>query len=192
MLFNQYLNKGLDPVEKFQECRNSVCESGQICNLDKDNYITCRDCGTRTCIGCDALWHPDQSCDERRASLVSDVEKARRDAEAAKDRAFLDTNCKCCPRCDRLSIKDGGCDHVICKFFRIWSSNPLLTPVTGPFCGHQYCWGCLADYAAILREDKTRHRTDCPYRSENLPNPPEGLVEETWDWIDTSGSYDFH
>ena len=117
MLSNQYLNNGLDLGEKFQECRNSVCESGQICNLDKDNYIICRECGTRTCIACDALWHPDESCDERRAALVLDVAKDRRDTEAAKDQAFLDTNCKYCPSCGRRSMKDGGCDHVMCKLF---------------------------------------------------------------------------
>ena len=109
---------------------------------------------------------------------MPDVEKAKRDAEAAKDRTFLDANCKCCPNCRRLSIKDGGCDHVICKLSRSASSNPLLTALTG-HCGHQYCWGCLADYAVILREDNTQHRTNCPYRSENLPDPPEGLVDET-------------
>lgn len=110
MLLNQYLNNELGTVEKFQECRNPECGSGQICHPNKDSYIMCRDCEAKTCIECDALWHPEQSCEERRAATNS------REDENAKGQEFVDTNCKRCPKCTLPGIKDGGCDHITCKY----------------------------------------------------------------------------
>lgn len=40
--------------------------------------------------------------------------------------------------------KNGGCDRMICAL-----------------CGYQFCWVCLADYAAILRNDNRWHEDSC-------------------------------
>ena len=30
--------------------------------MEDDSYIVCDDCGRRTCIKCDKIWHPDKTC----------------------------------------------------------------------------------------------------------------------------------
>lgn len=171
----------LGSTQKFQECRNSDCQSGQICDPNKDSYVVCRDCKSHTCIACDALGHPGQSCQERLQALsANEAEKSARDAEAAKGQEYVETNCKLCPKCESRGRKEDGCDHITC-IFRILglNSNAFTDSLAGPQCQHQYCWGCLADYEDILREDNGRHGNDCPYRPENLPAAPAGLQDET-------------
>lgn len=107
----------LSPAEKFQECCNPKCDSGQICHPDKDSYIVCRDCQAKTCIGCDVLWHSAQSCEEYQATTKD--EQALRQMEAEKGQAFIDSKCKRCPKCDFAELKDGGCDHVVCKYAHV-------------------------------------------------------------------------
>lgn len=54
----------------------------------------------------------------------------------------------------------------------------LLTQLVGPQCKYEFCWGCLADYNEIRSRDNREHGAECPYYSENLPNPPEGVDDE--------------
>lgn len=40
----------------------------------------------------------------------------------------------------------------------------------GQYCTHQFCWECLADYAAVRRDGQEGHAAGCYFR-ENEVNP---------------------
>lgn len=107
--------KELVASEKFQECANRFCEFGQICDPGECQYIECDYCTSQTCIDCDTLWHPGQSCEERRPTLTG---KAAKDAESAESQRYIDANCRQCPKCKAWGSKTEGCDRIICKSYQ--------------------------------------------------------------------------
>lgn len=135
---------------QFQRCRHPKCDSGQQCFPDKDSYMICVACKGRTCITCDTIWHPSETCQE-----IAAIRAKARDAEAAATTKYLTKNVKECPRCNVRGEKASGCDHMTC-----------------PRCKVQYCWLCLADYREIGRIGNTAHQKDCRHHSNNLPNVP--------------------
>lgn len=132
--------------------------------------MICVVCGGRTCITCDTIWHPAETC----ADIAAKRAEARGAEEAAATQ-YLTTNVKLCPRCNIRGEKVSGCDHMTCKIYSCDLPLPMLTCAIplGPKCRYQYCWVCLVDYAEIRRHGNTVHRNDCRYHSDNLPAVPD-------------------
>ena len=93
----------------FQRCRQPGCQFGQQCFPKEDNYIICAQCRGRTCITCDTIWHPSQTCAEVAARRA---DQGREETAAMQ---YLSTNVKLCPRCKVRGEKISGCDHMSCK-----------------------------------------------------------------------------
>lgn len=153
VVFGRYDNVSLQAClsgGQFQRCRHPNCQFGQQCFPEEDSYIICVECRGRTCITCDIVWHPSETC--------ADIAARRAEAQAAEEVAatrYLTTNVKLCPRCNVRGEKVSGCDHMTC-----------------PQCHYQYCWLCLVDYSEIRRHGNTGHQNDCRYHSRNLPGAP--------------------
>lgn len=154
VVFGRYDNHSLQAClsgGQFQRCRHPSCQSGQQCFPEEDSYMICVECRGRTCITCDIIWHPSETC--------ANVAARRAEAQAAEEAAatqYLTTNVKLCPRCNVRGEKVSGCDHMTC-----------------PQCRYQYCWVCRVDYAEIRRHGNTGHQDHCRYHSHNLPGHPD-------------------
>ena len=105
---------------RFQPCRHPNCQSGQEC-YPEDSYMSCVACGGRTCISCDIIWHPSETCD--------DVVARRAEAHAEEIAAsqYLATNVKLCPGCNVRGQKVVGCDHMTCETYPLQFTLLLLT-----------------------------------------------------------------
>ena len=136
--------------------------------------MICVECKGRTCIRCDIIWHPSETCEEVAARRA----EARDEKETAATTKYLTKNVKVCPRCNVRGEKVSGCDHMICKiqycYCNLCSSLYVTLPL-GPRCKAQYCWLCLADYREIRRIGNTAHQEGCRYHSDRLPNTPDIL-----------------
>ena len=132
--------------------------------------MICMECRGRTCITCDIIWHPSETC----ADIAARRAEAQRVEEAAASQ-YLTTNVKLCPRCNVRGEKVSGCDHMTCKTCSCHCNVCLCLRVSlplGPQCHYQYCWICLVDFDEIRRHGNTGHQSDCRYHSNNLPGVP--------------------
>lgn len=75
--------------------------------------MICGECGGKTCLTCDTIWHPDLTCAEAVAKTKTDGE-ARLAAEKASAN-YLAGRSKLCPKCQIGGDKVEGCDHMTCK-----------------------------------------------------------------------------
>ena len=165
---------------RFQECRLPNCSANQECFPEEDSYIICRQCGGRTCIKCDAVWHPSETCKQYTTRRLKAKARIRKREEKESGR-YIHKNTKKCPGCTSLTQKDDGCDHMTCEpgFTCSHHLSPFWHWVfAGRRCKHQYCWICLADYKEIRKEGNDRHREDCKYHSANLPDMDPPAREE--------------
>ena len=114
------------------------------------------------------------------------VEEAReRIASARRHEAEVASSnvTRVCPRCRVRIHRDGGCDHMTCKFTRPNVADLLaitLTKLTGR-CGNEFCWLCLAPYLGpdgIHAMGNSAHHASCRHASRNLPNAPAGDANE--------------
>jgi hypothetical protein len=73
--------------------------------------IVCSACGFISCFQHNVAWHSGRTCEE--------FEEARltgRSEEESKSVKVIKTIAKRCPGCRRYINKNGGCNHMSCKF----------------------------------------------------------------------------
>ena len=148
----------------FQRCRTPGCKSGQQC-FPEDSIMYCQECNKSTCISCDIEMHHGISCSEKAAER----QNAQHSLGELATTKYLEKRAKKCPSCSAPTQKTGGCDHIECQStLHSLVNGTMLIPVAGKWCGHEYCWVCLADYGPISEEGNEHHDPDCDYYSGNL------------------------
>ncbi|KAK5581158.1 hypothetical protein RB653_001187 [Dictyostelium firmibasis] len=106
---------------------NSISNNGASDNKNNNNgtnVVICdsNGCGTKHCIECLSLEHPDRTCKENQ-KIIHDALSP----EELKTLKYLELNqIKQCPKCGVLCSKADGCEYVMC-----------LT------CNYQFCFLCL-------------------------------------------------
>ncbi|KAE8453578.1 hypothetical protein EG329_010439 [Mollisiaceae sp. DMI_Dod_QoI] len=135
-------------MPNFTMCLAPGCGSGQIHDSgDHEPIMTCKICNFKTCFTHKMPWHADQTCAEY------DALRRERMEEEAASAAFIAQAAKICPnpQCGHGIIKNGGCNHMICKQ-----------------CNYQFCWLCLAPWTNIMRYGNTAHDEACKYHTRNI------------------------
>lgn len=90
-------------------------------------------CSHEFCFKCQKPPHLPATCDMMRGW----VQKSQDDSETAN---YIVANTKECPKCGKITEKNGGCNHMTCP------------------CGHHWCWLCnghFADYQHSCGRYKT-------------------------------------
>jgi hypothetical protein len=100
-------------MPNFAMCLGPGCDSGQIHETGDDQPImTCTTCHFKTCFTHKMPWHSGQTCADYDAE-----QKKRMEQEAASEKWITETTKKCPnPECGHAIEKNGGCDHMTCKF----------------------------------------------------------------------------
>ena len=76
-----------------------------------NDICTCTECGAEACVSCDRPYHSGETCaqyQKRKKRQTEDEENATR--------AAIEKDCKQCPNCKKNIEKNGGCDHISCKY----------------------------------------------------------------------------
>ncbi|CEL59290.1 hypothetical protein RSOLAG1IB_03223 [Rhizoctonia solani AG-1 IB] len=143
------LRRLLENDPNFVWCKNSACDWGQIHEGGVDNpLVICEECNAQSCFAHDMPWHTGSTCAEFSARTNAKAHRLmlrrRRRREEYDSEEYIQNNTKKCPNqsCGRRIQKNGGCNHMVCRF-----------PAG---CGHEFCWLCLADYGGP-------HRPGCEY-----------------------------
>ena len=64
-------NRALQDTSGYRPCAQEGCESGAVIEPEPEaTFMTCHDCNRDTCLGCNLVYHPDQTCDEYRRWLA--------------------------------------------------------------------------------------------------------------------------
>ncbi|KAF2271075.1 hypothetical protein CC78DRAFT_528017 [Lojkania enalia] len=137
----------------FRWCRARNCTSGQIhVSGEEGNIFRCVECGFKVCIVHEDTWHEGETCDEYDYRVSGRKEKDQKAQEEASAKA-LKKFTKKCPgkKCGWNIEKNDGCDHMTCSK-----------------CKHEFCWICLAPYAAIRATGNSAHNRNCTYHSSRI------------------------
>jgi hypothetical protein len=153
----------LATLPNFRWCLREGCQMGQVYDFSamhnfpgtrQRSRIVCDACGFEMCFYHQMPWHEGQTC--------VDYDADRGDPQAEATEEWLRQNTKPCPGlCGAAVEKKGGCFHMTCQV-----------------CRFEFCWECLADWAAIANFDpvtnRRRYRRDahnqgCYFRETNAP-----------------------
>lgn len=96
--------------DNFLTCLNTECAryfSKEACKTKRvqKHEVHCPYCDHAMCLTCTRPWHPDNSCN-----------KEKNDENVKSEAAIRSMGAKPCPKCGVNFEKNGGCDHMICKF----------------------------------------------------------------------------
>ncbi|KAI0103901.1 hypothetical protein GGR51DRAFT_561278 [Nemania sp. FL0031] len=135
------LNYALQAMPDFMWCTGYRCKSGGFYDNspgstacpDKLHRVVCRDCNAAMCTQCKTPWHAGRTCAEFQELLQKGDPRNER---------WIATNAKRCPNpnCRVPTVKDVGCNHMICAY-----------------CRHAWCWGCGAPW----NSDGSSHIESC-------------------------------
>eukprot|EP00667_Euglena_gracilis_P019858 EG_transcript_21357 len=136
--------RSLEAMPEFLWCAAGGCGNGQLhFEMHACPIVTCHACRGKTCFTHHCVWHAGRTCAQYDAD-------ARHSEEVALLQTLERSDFKRCPRCKQGIEKNAGCDHMTCR-----------TSAGG--CGHEFCWLCLADYAAIRNIGNSAHNPTCQY-----------------------------
>lgn len=102
-------------------CRSTDCEYAVKVRKPETFLVICK-CGFESCFSCGELWHVPITC----ALLKKWTQSCVEDIESYK---WIQDNAKKCPKCGINIEKNGGCNHMRCRY-----------------CHHDFCWVCMKDW----------------------------------------------
>ena len=122
--YSEYIaKKSIEQMAEYYPCASPGCSAGGLCfpeDQASNSFVTCNKCGTRTCMTCDTLWHPNLS-HEQNLLKIKEAEEEKRPAKEKRDeaasKAMVSKESTPCPGkgCGARIKKTGGCDHMTCK-----------------------------------------------------------------------------
>jgi hypothetical protein len=132
-----YLEHQLERMSEFIWCAHG-CGSGQLADHGvENNIINCAKCHKKTCFTHRTKWHEGLTC----MNYDEQNDAGRRATEQ-----WLAQKTKNCPNCQSSIEKTAGCDHMTCAR-----------------CHFEFCWACLANYAAIRQHGNHYHDRHCKH-----------------------------
>ena len=125
-LFRRYdeyiMRKTFEQMPDYYACSKPGCGAGGLCLAEDEasiSFMTCDNCGTRTCITCDTLWHPQYTHDQNLAKIKESITKtsASKARDETKSMKLVERESKACPKdgCGARIEKTNGFDHMTCK-----------------------------------------------------------------------------
>ncbi|KAK8869304.1 ring finger protein [Apiospora arundinis] len=145
---DQVLRSALSKDPEFHWCVAPGCHAGHL-HAGSGPIFRCVQCGNRSCIKHNVLWHEGMTCAEYDSSARS---SQREKEEAASIEKVKETSRPCPGRgCGWRIEKKGGCDHMTCHK-----------------CKTEFCWRCFADYKDIRKYGNMAHQSSCHYHPTNL------------------------
>jgi hypothetical protein len=140
------LLQSLSRSPTFFWCISPTCPSGQFHEYSSDTTFECIACNTRHCT-VHGTFHDNETCAQYESRLHAAHNKASEDTIAK--------TCKNCPKCKAPTLRDGGCDHMVCTR-----------------CQYEWCWLCGTDW------QQHRYRNPNCGLTEELFPPTEQHVNQ--------------
>jgi len=109
----QLAQRSFDFSEKLVHCAAANCEGVFLCDKSTTSFVGCPLCSSRTCIDCGESYHEGTPCP------LGPEGKTEAETQAAENRASqaeVEKISKACPKCGVRIQKDGGCDHMACRY----------------------------------------------------------------------------
>ncbi|KAH0287775.1 hypothetical protein KCU62_g5741, partial [Aureobasidium sp. EXF-3399] len=141
---------------------SKICPGGCGARIERNGGTRCSAEFCYHCLGPYTDWASHNECataataataapvpisgDIRHRQAMRQIRQSNRDFENERAEAFIIKTFTSCPRCKVFIDKAGGCDHITCSQ-----------------CSYEFCYGCSADYKAILRDDNSRHKRSCKH-----------------------------
>lgn len=177
-------------------CPTKDCGTA-ISQDDELSFIKCGGCKHRICMSCHGEWHSGVTCDQHQADLAERAaEQAKEDERLAREREeerlvkeaeerlrakqageesastqYKEAKTMSCPGCKAPTVKEGGCDHMICSTCRLSrSAKAILTLYPTAHCETEFCYECGTSYKAIRSSDNSAHERSCRHWRAN-PGP---------------------
>ena len=101
-------------LPNFRWCVGPHCSYGEEHPDDSGPVIECSACGLLACFQHLVPWHHGESCSEYDRRIVARQARAEHKSEKEIKRVA-----KRCPGCRRFINKNGGCNHMTCKLYRL-------------------------------------------------------------------------
>jgi hypothetical protein len=112
----------------FRWCTAEGCKSGQIHEVEEDgSEFVCVGCHRSFCILHDGLHGDNETCKEYEYRLSGQKDRDERKKEDEASEEAVKSLAKKCPhkKCGAPIEKNGGCNHITCKF-KIYSMKALI------------------------------------------------------------------
>eukprot|EP01006_Ploeotia_vitrea_P027744 TRINITY_DN60516_c0_g1_i1.p2 TRINITY_DN60516_c0_g1~~TRINITY_DN60516_c0_g1_i1.p2 ORF type:complete len:500 (-),score=29.52 TRINITY_DN60516_c0_g1_i1:2675-4174(-) len=108
----------------YRWCPGRECSKVLWCEEATDSCVTCESCGEGMCFQCGEEWHVPTTCKELKAWK----DKEHNDGDNIK---YMIAYTKACPRCQVLTERNQGCNHMVCKLCADAGKEP-----------NDWCWEC--------------------------------------------------
>jgi hypothetical protein len=110
LFVKQQRNHIAETTTRWFWCQNYHCDEGAALEDEAAKVSTCAKCGFDSCVPCQRPAHPGETCAEYKARIKGRVDEEDKSLKA------IEKTTKPCPKCGVKVQKNGGCDHVRCKY----------------------------------------------------------------------------
>uniref|UniRef100_A0A0N5C3X5 RBR-type E3 ubiquitin transferase n=1 Tax=Strongyloides papillosus TaxID=174720 RepID=A0A0N5C3X5_STREA len=125
-LYNNYMktlcNEYIEVHPKMIKCPGTDCLSVIFAENASYKEVKCSKCSKKVCFSCSFQFHAPANC----ANMIKWKRKCEDDSETSN---YIRAHTKECPKCHTTIEKNGGCNHMTCKF-----------------CNNEFCYVCLGQW----------------------------------------------
>uniref|UniRef100_A0A0K0EH93 RBR-type E3 ubiquitin transferase n=1 Tax=Strongyloides stercoralis TaxID=6248 RepID=A0A0K0EH93_STRER len=125
-LYNNYMktlcNEYIEVHPKMIKCPGTDCLSVIFAENASYKEVKCSNCSKKMCFSCSFQFHAPANC----SNMIKWKRKCEDDSETSN---YIRAHTKECPKCHTTIEKNGGCNHMTCKF-----------------CSNEFCYVCLGQW----------------------------------------------